>query len=112
MGIEYRRGRPYFYRKVRRGGRVVSEYAGGGELAECLASLAESDRMRREADAEHSRAERKRLEDEERAVADAFDRVEAQARAMLESAGYHQPKGRWRKRRGQVEDVARPKDAD
>ena len=108
MGIEYRRGRPYFYRKVRRGGRVVSEYAGGGELAECLAMLAESDRIRREGDAERSRIERKRLEDEERAFADAFDRVEARARAMLESAGYHQTKGRWRKRHGQVEEAARP----
>ena len=108
MGIEYRRGRPYFYRKVRRGGRVVSEYAGAGELAECLAMLAESDRTERDGDAERLRIERTRLEDEERAVADGFDRVEAQARAMLESAGYHQPKGRWRKRHGQAEEVASP----
>ena len=28
MGIEYRNGRPYLYRKVRRGGRVVSVYDG------------------------------------------------------------------------------------
>ena len=109
MGIEYRRGRPYFYRKVRRGGRVVSEYAGGGAIAECLAMLAETDRNERERDAERSRIERKHLEDEERAYADDFDRVEAQARALLESAGYHQPKGRWRKRHGQAEEeVARP----
>ncbi len=108
MGIEYRRGRPYFYRKVRRGGRVISEYAGSGAIGECLAMLAETDRIERDEDAERSRIERKRLEDEERAFADNFDRVEAQARAMLESAGYHQPKGRWRKRYGQAEEGARP----
>jgi hypothetical protein len=107
MGIEYRRGRPYFYRKARRGGRVVSEYA-GGEIAECLAMLAEADRVARQGDAERSRAELRRLEDEERAFAADFDRVETQARAMLESAGYHRPKGRWRKRHGQAEESARP----
>ncbi len=108
MGIEYRRGRPYFYRKVRRGGRVVSEYAGGGVIGDCLAMLAETQRAERAGDAERSRIERTRLEDEERAFADEFDRVEAQARAMLEAAGYHQPKGRWRRRHGQAEEVARP----
>src|SRR4051812_50139392 len=95
MGIEHRRGRPYFYRKVRRGGRVVSEYAGGGELAECLAMLAESGRIKRHGDAERSRVERERLEDEERAGADDFGRGGGQARAMLEAGGDRRPKGRW-----------------
>ena len=108
MGIEYRRGRPYFYRKVRRGGRVISEYVCGGILAAGVAELAGDDRAERTSSAEACRAERKRLEDEERAVADDFDRVEARARAMLESAGYHQTKGRLRKRHGQAEEGARP----
>ena len=107
MGIEYRRGRPYFYRKVRRGGRVVSEYAGGGALGQCLSLMAEADRIDRDGLAELWRMERRRMEDEERAFADYFDRVEAVAREALAAAGYHHHKGQWRKRRAQGNEATR-----
>ncbi len=106
MGIEDRRGRPFFYRKVRRGGRVVSEYVGGGMLAMGMAELAEADRVERAEATGAWRAERTRLEAEDRAFAEYFDRVESQACAMLTSAGYHRPKRQWRKRRGKVEEAA------
>ena len=48
MGIELRRGNPYFYSKVRQGGRVVSRYAGGGSFGACLAMLSEAERIERE----------------------------------------------------------------
>ncbi len=112
MAIEYRRGQPYYYRKKRSGERVVSEYVCGGALAVGVAELAEDDRIERDAATDHWRAEQKRLEDEDRAFADDFDRVEAQVREILTSAGYHQPKGRWRKRRAQAEEVARHQRGD
>ncbi len=105
MGIELRRGKPYYYRKVRRGAQVVSRYGGSGEFGQILWMIDEAERIEREGEAEQRRAEWKRLEDEDRAFAGYFDRVEVQARAILTAAGYHQHKGQWRKRRGQAEDT-------
>jgi hypothetical protein len=100
MGIELRRGNPYFYRKVRRGGRVVSEYAGAGVLGLAGAMMAEDDRVERRREVELWRAERERMEDEDRAIAGDFDRVEVRVREVLAAAGYHRLRGEWRKRRG------------
>lgn len=105
MGIEYHQGRPYFYRKVRRGGRVVSEYVCGGMLAAGMAELAEDGRAERAAADEAWRAERERMEAEERACVAYFDAVEARVREMLTAAGYHRPKRRWRKRRVRIDDA-------
>jgi len=44
MGWETRGNGSYYYRKVRDGGRVRSEYVGAGMLAEALAGLDEIDR--------------------------------------------------------------------
>ncbi len=99
MGIELRRGSSYLYRKRRVGDRVVSEYVGGGLLAMAGAMMDEEDREERRREADAWRAERERLEAEDRAVADDFDRVEAEARRILAEAGYHRTRGRWRKYR-------------
>jgi hypothetical protein len=100
MAIEFRGGHAYYYRKRWRGGRVVSEYVGGGLLALIVAERAEAEHAERAAAAEAWRAERTRLEAEDRAHAEYFDAVEARVREMLTAAGYHRPKRRWRKRRG------------
>jgi len=99
MGIEIRRGSPYLYRKERHGDRVVSRYVGGGLLALIVAEQDEAERAERAAVADAWRAERKRMEAEDRAFADDFDRVEAEARRILAEAGYHRTRGRWRKYR-------------
>lgn len=39
MGWELRRGRRYYYLKVRRGGKVKSVYLGNGEAAQAIDSL-------------------------------------------------------------------------
>jgi hypothetical protein len=105
MGIEFRRDRAYYYRKRRVGGRVVSEYAGGGLLALSAMERAEEGRAERAAADAAWRAERARMEEEERAAVAYCDGVEAQVREMLTSAGYHRPKRRWRKRRVQAPKV-------
>jgi hypothetical protein len=108
MGIEIRRGNPYFYRKVRRGGRVVSEYVGGGLLGLAGAREDEDARAERQREVEFWRAKRERMEDEERAIAGDFDRVEARVREVLTAAGYHRLRGEWRKRRGRDDDASGP----
>jgi hypothetical protein len=105
MGLERRGTRTYYYEKARRGGRVVSRYVGGGELA-ILAR--EVDRLlRQERDSEWL-DEAIRVEDIEagdRLARAYFDAVEAVARAAVEAAGYrrHNP-GEWRKRRARRDD--------
>ena len=102
MGLERRGGGSYYYRKVRRDGRVVSEYLGGG-LPACLeewgvAAGRERSRARREA----WEARRARLDEREAEAVALFDAVEAVAREALEAAGYRRHKrGEWRKRRGE-----------
>jgi hypothetical protein len=100
MGMVERGGRPYYYRSVRRGGRVTSEYRGSGQLAELAASLDVVERERKEAERQAGRAEREADEREEAAIAEWFDRIEALTRVAIEAAGYRQHKrGEWRKRR-------------
>ena len=82
MAIEFRGGGAYYYRKRREGDRVVSEYVGGGLIGLIVAQDDEDARAAR-AEAEAAwRAERSRMEDEDRAFAEYFDRVEALASAI------------------------------
>jgi hypothetical protein len=99
MGWKRINGRSYFYRSVREGGRVRSEYVGGGEAGHLFAQLIAIDRQEREAEREDRRAERERFEGEERAIAEWFDRVEAVADAAMLAAGFHKHHGQWRRRR-------------
>jgi hypothetical protein len=100
MGLVERDGRPYYYRSVRRGGRVTSEYRGAGRLAELAASLDAVEREQCEAERQAQRAEWEADERQEAAVAEWFDRIEALTRIALEAAGYHRHRrGEWRRTR-------------
>ena len=101
MAWEERSGRRYYYRSVRRGGRVVKEYLGTGPVAEATAQLDEEDRRRREEAAEAWKEERRRMEALEAPIEDLCDAAETLARAALVAAGYRQHnRGEWRLRRG------------
>jgi hypothetical protein len=99
MALEQRHGNVYYYRKRKRGGRVLSEYIGAGDFAE-LAAL--HDQAKRERRAQMRQALR--------AVQAAASHADAPVRALLfivadvvkrilESRGWHQHKRQWRKRR-------------
>jgi hypothetical protein len=91
----------YYYRSVRDGRRVRSQYIGTGEAAVLIAQLEAIERERRETNRQTERAERQAVDKLEARFAGWFDRVEALAREALTAAGYHQHKrGEWRKRRG------------
>lgn len=99
MGWETRGNGRYYYRKVRRGGRVVSEYVGAGYLAEALAGIDELGVLQRESDAAAWRAT---VEDEQR-HADELAQVDALVKsavaAVLIANGYHTHRRQWRKKR-------------
>ncbi len=100
-GLARRGGGSYYYRKVRRGGRVVSEYLGCGPSATLMAEDDSIEREMLEASRDYWKEERERLEAEEAVAVALFDRVEALAREALEAARYHRHKrGECRKRRG------------
>ena len=99
MAWETRGNGRYYYRKVRDGGRVRSEYIGAGMLAEAHAGLDEIDRHSaaagRVAWAATVQAER----DAERAIDEAADVAEALTAAVLIAAGYHTHRRQWRRQR-------------
>ena len=101
MGFERRGGGSYYYRKVRRDGRVVSEYLGGGLPAWVKAWVVAIEREKSLARREAWEASRARLDEGEAEAIALFDAVEAVAREALVAAGYHcHKRGEWRKRRG------------
>jgi hypothetical protein len=100
---ERRGGGSYFYRSVRREGRVRKEYWGTGRLGELAAKMAELDRYAREAprlEAEEQLAlalDACPAEDQLCAFSEQVDRMVSDA---LTSAGLHRHKrGEWRRRR-------------
>ena len=118
MALIRRGGKSYWYRSVRKGGKVTSEYVAAGDRALKLAGIVEESRrdllglwldghaeiefLEAEGRArdEAEKADRERMEAEERAISGWFDRVEDIARAALEAAGFHRHKrGEWRRRR-------------
>jgi hypothetical protein len=111
MALETRRGRLYYYQKLRIGRRVVSVYAGGGELGALCADLQalETDRLN----------ERRRQRHQEHAAIAADDpallalecALATLTRAVLVANGYHQHKRQWRRYRAQTQS-SRPADGD
>lgn len=100
MGWKTIKGRQYYYRSQRQGGRVVSQYLGRGESAAFFAELDAGDCRERVKDRLRARLDR----EEERELEDALDRlvteVLADATACLQARGYHRHnRGAWRRRR-------------
>lgn len=99
MAWEERNGNRYYYRKRRIGGRVVSEYMGGGDLAEAFVYLDEIERDQRDLEREIDRAERQEQQELDHQVDELISLAMTMADATLLAAGYHRHKGQWRKRR-------------
>jgi len=99
MGWETRGNGRYYYRKVRDGGRVISEYIGGGVLAEAYAELDADARgdsaAARAAWSETVQAERQH----DAALAEVDELVQGMTAAVLIAAGYHTHGRQWRRQR-------------
>lgn len=104
MSWETRHGRGRYYtRSIRQGGRIVREYLGTGKWGEYWALVDEEARANRQIDRAMARSDQEALEELDQRMAVYACRVEREAHATLESAGYrrHQ-RGEWRRTRGQA----------
>ena len=99
MGWERRGSSQYYYRKIRRGRRVVSEYVGSGEFAILTALLDEEHRAERQGQQEAEQRRREEADQIDHELAQIDDNLRLLTVAMLEEAGYHRHKGQWRKQR-------------
>jgi hypothetical protein len=102
MAWETRGNGRYYYRKVRAGRRVVSEYVGSGEVAQLIAQLEEVRQEQGIWEQMKQKAEREALEADQ-AVDRELDRIGGLVRslqaAVLLVNDYHTHKGQWRRRR-------------
>lgn len=99
MGIERRRNKLYYYRKRRDGDRVVSEYVGGGLVADLARRRDQIERARREAAREQLKAAHMSMADIDQAIDDFSSLVDTLMAAELNSMGYHQHRRQWRRKR-------------
>jgi hypothetical protein len=99
MGIETRKGKLYYYEKRREGGRVVSEYIGGGAVADLAEHRAMIERARHEEELERLRRERASMEEIDSELEAASHLIDLLAKASLLTAGFHEHKRQWRRRR-------------
>ncbi len=97
MGLEQRGKQQYYYRKERRGGRVVSVYQGSGLLAQLAAELAEHERAIAQHEQEALRALRAEAEQQAAIVISAAADVRTVVTAVLLANGFYQHKRQWRK---------------
>src|SRR4051794_25261956 len=100
MAFEYRGRCLYYYRKERRGGRVVSVYLGRSTVAGLLATLDAASAYQRLYRKRLWLVERAMLDKEDREVAAYCERTERHFRAFMSAAGYRRHKrGEWRRTR-------------
>jgi hypothetical protein len=99
MGWKTIKGRRYYYKSEREGGRVKTTYFGAGESGLLMLLLQLEDRAEREAEREKRQADKEEFETEEKAVAEWFDDVQTVADAAIVAAGFHKHKGQWRRKR-------------
>jgi hypothetical protein len=91
--------RRYFYRSVRRNGRVERHYLGGGEDGRLAALLVEQRRRQRQ-DARRARqAEREKWDRATLELLRLIQTTDTLARDALTAAGFHEHRGQWRRRK-------------
>lgn len=99
MAWEKRGNRLYYYRKIREGPRVVSQYTGTGEYALLLSKLDREETQAREYNRAQWKKQKAETENIDRDIEQLEKNINACVRAMLLTYGYHPHKGQWRKTR-------------
>jgi hypothetical protein len=99
MGWKTIKGRRYFYKSERVGGRVQTTYCGAGDIGRLMAHFEAAERLEKLDEREKETEERAEAVAEDRAVSEWFDDVQAVADAAMISAAFHKHKGQWRRKR-------------
>jgi hypothetical protein len=98
MAYESRGDKRYYYRKKRKGNRVISEYVGSGELADALSEIDVLEREQREIDDEKQRIQRAEVAKVDDDIDAAFDLNRAAVDALFLTLGFHKHKRQWRRK--------------
>jgi hypothetical protein len=99
MAWEQRGSQTYYYRSIRRHGRVTKDYLGTGPLADLYAAEDAEQRAQRHTEAEAWRQDRAALDALDRQVDAWWDMGTVLLKATLYTEGYYQhDRGTWRKR--------------
>ena len=102
MAWEQRGGQRYYYKKIRKGDKVVSQYWGNGPEARGVAAMQEVNERRvwRKENA------MRKMKEEVEAIDPLLDALERTLQTLTRStlllAGFHEHKGQWRRRRMQA----------
>ena len=97
MGWEERGNNIYYYRKVRDGETVRSEYVGSGQLALIIAAHDAEERRKREAEWQREKAELRLDEEIDDLLKDVEYRLKTVTKAHLLNLGFSQTSSReWR----------------
>lgn len=102
MAWEERGGQRYYYRKVRRNGRVFSVYTGDGITGAVAAAQDKHEQEKRKLTREEMRREMAAQDRIDNLIRESERIAEGAARAALEAAGYHSHKRQWRLRRNET----------
>jgi hypothetical protein len=99
MGWELRNGKRYYYRKIRRGRRVISEYVGASEFSGLWLELDEFDRAEKTQARIAWKDEKDEVKKLNKVINQLAEIINGMARASLLTSGYHPHKGQWRQNR-------------
>ncbi|RDC64617.1 hypothetical protein [Adhaeribacter pallidiroseus] len=99
MGVEYRNGKPYLYKKVRKNGKVISEYVCGGALIWALVDLQEYDQLKNNEIKEATRKEKDLQLQADREIYMLEKSLKEIMNQVAVANGYHKLNGQWRRKR-------------
>ena len=103
MGLERRGNNYYRYKKRRVGKRIISEYCGGGHLANLMQLLDQADReeanLEKEAKARSFEAEKQSQTAIDQVIESFCEEAKALEIALFLINGYHTHERQWRKKR-------------
>ena len=91
------RGRPFYTRTLRVGGRRVRQYLGSGPQAQAAAASDAVRRAQRQVEAAARRRERDRLAEADGLVLELVKETDLVASAALVASGLHRHGGEWRR---------------
>ena len=95
----------YYYRKIRIGERVLSQYIGRGPIAESISELDKIFRRKRRSKILKNRNSQNLKETKDRSLKLTLDGLQIILSALLISKGFHKHKGQWRRIRGRDYEV-------